>query len=71
MSYSKKHYRSFICAPGCTTQQQDGRRTTSTGRHQSRGGTSPRATDCRFGAPGNLHRSAHKYAKKRENPRPE
>ena len=61
MSYQKKVYRSMICAPGCPTTQQDGRRTTSGGSHQSRGGTSPKATDTRFGALGNQHRTKHAY----------
>ena len=72
MAYQKKVYRSMICAPGCTTTQQDGRRTTSGGRHQGRGGTPGRTCDTGYGAKGNLHKSPHHYpGKKRDNPRPE
>lgn len=60
MAYSRKHYRSFICTAGSGTCN-DGRRTTSSGAHQPRGGNPGHAVDTGFGTPGNLHRSQHKY----------
>lgn len=58
---TKKTYPSHISTPGCAYNPGDGRKSTSWGTHQSRGGVSPRACNTGFEAPGNLHKTPHSY----------